>query len=134
MDRIFLDANVLFSVAYKPDSVLLQLWKLEHVALCTSDYAVEEAVRNLDESHVPGLKKLLQEVDIVSTIMPQAFEIDNLIKLRPKDQPILYAALQAKATHLLTGDIRDFGAYFGQNIAGILILRPVDYLVLKIGK
>jgi uncharacterized protein len=49
MDRLFLDANVLFSAAYRPDAGLLQLWKLEDVALCSSHYAAEEARLNLSE-------------------------------------------------------------------------------------
>ena len=48
MDRVFLDANILFSAAYRPTSRLLQLWSLPDVELLTSPYAVEEARRNLD--------------------------------------------------------------------------------------
>jgi hypothetical protein len=49
MDRLFLDANVLFSAAYRPDTGLLSLWKLKNVTLCSSRYAVEEARFNLDD-------------------------------------------------------------------------------------
>ena len=45
-----------------------------------------------------------------------------------KDRPILLAAIQAQATHLLTGDKRHFGSLYGQSISGVLILRPADYL------
>ena len=47
MDRLFLDANVLFSAAYRIDAGLLQLWKLKNVTLCSSRYALEEARINL---------------------------------------------------------------------------------------
>jgi predicted nucleic acid-binding protein len=50
MDRLFLDANVSFSAAYRPGTELLQLWKLENVDLCSSDYALEEASINLVEA------------------------------------------------------------------------------------
>jgi hypothetical protein len=48
--------------------------------------------------------------------------------LPDKDVPILLAAIEARATHLITGDVRHFGAYFGKRIEGILVLLPGDYL------
>jgi hypothetical protein len=47
MDRLFLDANVLFSAAFKIDVRLLLLWKLRNVTLCSSQYALQEARINL---------------------------------------------------------------------------------------
>lgn len=46
------------------------------------------------------------------------------------DQPILRAAVEVKATHLLTGNHRDFGAAYGRRIAGVLILPPAEYPAL----
>jgi len=43
MDRLFLDANVLFSAAYMADARLRELWRLRDVELWTSRYALEEA-------------------------------------------------------------------------------------------
>lgn len=48
--------------------------------------------------------------------------------LPEKDVPIFLAAIEARATHLVTGDVRHFRAYFGKKIQGIAILRPGDYL------
>src|SRR5258708_27693879 len=39
MDRLFLDANVLFSAAYRVDAGLVQLWKLKNVTLRSSHAA-----------------------------------------------------------------------------------------------
>jgi hypothetical protein len=47
MDRLFLDANILFSAAYKIDARLLPLWKIRNVTLCSSRYALQEARSNL---------------------------------------------------------------------------------------
>ena len=47
MDRVFLDANVLYSAGYKDTSALRKLWELTEVDLLTSYYAVDEAHRNL---------------------------------------------------------------------------------------
>ncbi len=46
---MFLDANVLFSAAYRERSGLRRLWELERVQLVTSGYAAAEAHRNLSE-------------------------------------------------------------------------------------
>ncbi|HXN93272.1 MAG TPA: hypothetical protein VN879_02140 [Candidatus Acidoferrales bacterium] len=45
-----------------------------------------------------------------------------------KDRPILLAAMDARTTHLITGDLRHFGPYFGKKIGGILIVTPSQYL------
>jgi hypothetical protein len=42
--------------------------------------------------------------------------------------PILLAAIEARATHLLTGDVRHFGPYLGKKIEGIAIALPGEYL------
>ena len=39
----------------------------------------------------------------------------------------LAAAIANHATHLVTGDRRDFGAHFGKQLGGVLILPPRDY-------
>jgi predicted nucleic acid-binding protein len=126
MDRLFLDANVLFSAAYRPDAGLLHLWKLKNVALCSSRYAVEEARFNLDDDDQRArLVTLTQRLYLFEAA---AREMPNGVSLPEKDAPILLAAIQAGATHLLTGDIRHFGPHFGHPIAGISIVLPGEYL------
>ena len=49
MDSSFLDANVLFSAAYRSDAGLRKLWRLPGVRIVSSAYAVEEARRNLSQ-------------------------------------------------------------------------------------
>ena len=126
MDRLFLDANVLFSAAYRPDAGLLQLWKLPDVALCASHYVIEEARINLAEldqrERLAKLTRVLHLSDAVASKTPRE------ISLPEKDVPIMLAAIEAHATHLLTGDVRHFGRYFGKRIGGILIMLPAAYL------
>jgi hypothetical protein len=38
--------------------------------------------------------------------------------------PILGGAIDGHATHLLTGDERDFGELFGKSIQGVTIVSP----------
>ena len=126
MDRLFLDANVLFSAAYRPGAGLLALWKLKNVRLCTSHYALEEPRLNLsDEVQRARLQKLAAKLELFEA-PPE--ELPSAIALPEKDAPIMVAAIQAKATYLLTGDVRHFGAYLGKKIAGIRIVLPGDYL------
>jgi len=126
MDRVFLDANVLFSAAYRPDAGLQALWKLERVVLCSSRYAVEEARINLDEkSQQMRLEQLVADVTLSDSVTGQ---LPRGVSLPEKDVPILLAAIGARSTHLLTGDIRHFGHYSGRRVAGIKIQLPGDYL------
>lgn len=124
MDRIFLDANVLFSAAYRPDAGLARLWQLENVELMTSPYAAEEARVNLTEDDQRlRLVRLLERVRMITAVAP----LPPGVKLPGKDQPILQAALQARATHLLTGDKEHFGPHFGRRIGGVLVLAAAEY-------
>lgn len=129
MDRLFLDANVLFSAAYRPAAGLLQLWKLDNAVLCSSRYALEEARINLaEEDQRVRLTKLSDAVhffDAGQQKLPRA------ISLPEKDVPIMLAAIEARATHLLTGDVRHFGPYFGKKIEGVAIVLPGDYLRVR---
>ena len=126
MDRLFLHANVLFSAAYRPNAGLLKFWKLQNVILCSSRYALEEARINLTEEaqkhRLAGLASKIQLIEASSRKIPSAASLPE------KDAPILMAAIEARATHLIAGDVRRFGPYFGTTIEGILVLLPADYL------
>ena len=126
MDRIFLDANVLFSAAYRADSGLLAFWKLRDVTLCSSRYAIEEARINLEEE--AQRQRLAQLTPALQVFDTQERELPSGIILPEKDAPILLAAMEAQATHLVTGDVRHFGAYFGKTVQGVLVVTPAEYL------
>ncbi|RMF92489.1 MAG: DNA-binding protein [Nitrospinota bacterium] len=127
MDRVFLDANVLFSVAYRTDAGLQRLWTLKNVTLITSVYALEEARVNLStrEQRI-RLANLARALHLVTSL--PTHPLPTGVHLPAKDHPILLAAMAANATHLLAGDVKHFGPYYGQTIAGILILPPATYL------
>ena len=127
MDRLFLDAKVLFSAAYRPEAGVLKLWKLKGVELITSAYALEEARINLyEEEQRARLDHLTRAMEVIASHPEGA--LPSGVKLPRKDQPILLAAIETQATHLLTGDLTHFGRYFGRTFAGVLILPPGDYL------
>ena len=128
MDRLFLDANVLFSAAYAEGSGLTQLWGRKGAQLLASGYVIEESRRNLDNAAaLERLDALLEKVEQVGD--PAAALDPEMEKELPEnDRPVLRAAMAAGATHLLSGDRRAFGAWYGMRLASVLVLRPADYL------
>lgn len=127
MHAVFLDANVLFSAAYRPAAGLRRFWELEDVELVTSAYAAAEARSNLREADQRDrLRFLLALVRVVVDVAD--LPLPPGVDLPPKDRPILVAAVRAGASHLVTGDVTHFGRYFGQTICGVLVLKPADFL------
>lgn len=130
MDKLFLDANVLFSAAYRDTSPLLRLWDMEGVVLLTSFYALEEARRNIALARpqaVPVLEGLTAKLRVLSESQ-SCLDLPELPTLPEKDRPILLAAIVHGATHLLTGDKEHFGHLFGRSVRGVLVVTPATYL------
>ena len=132
MDKLFLDANVLFTAAHHGagksaflfDQLHLELWLLH-----SSEYAVEEARRNLVAKYpdrVTTLGALVRKL----TVSRQPAGGECGIELAEKDQPIFMAAKAAAATHLLTGDLRHFKRYMNRPrlTSGIVIQTVSEYL------
>jgi len=133
VDRLFLDANVLFSAAYREDAGVRRLWRLSETGLVTSVYAAEEARRNLSiEEQRADLDALLGAVR-VSNLLADLAEHPGIegSGLPEKDLPILRAAVAANATRLITGDRRHFGHLLGKTVAGVLVVRPAEYLRMR---
>ena len=132
MKRAFLDANILFSAAYKTKSSLTKLWHLSDVELVTSAYAVEEATRNITlakPDRISALQDLLMQTRIINN--PAQFpDLPKTIDLKAKDRPILAAAIAGHCHYLITGDKTDFGSYYGQAVRGVLILPPGEFIRL----
>lgn len=121
--RVFLDANILFSAAQPNSRIRVFLDVLLARADClTNAYAVEEARRNLAAKFPDGLKaldRLVEQCEMVSKL-----SADLNIDLKPKDVPILGGAIAGGATHLMTGDQRDFGKFWGKTVQGVKIVSP----------
>jgi len=93
------------------------------VRLLTSPYAVEEAQKNLgDDKQRARLRRLLTSVELVHAVGSHFFQVD----LPAKDEQILVAAIAGQASHLITGDVKHFGRFFGKNFMGILVLPPAQ--------
>jgi len=67
LNRVFLDANILFSAGWREKAGLFRLWRLTDVTLLTSRYAFEEARRNLEtQEQRKRLIQLMVNVDLVT--------------------------------------------------------------------
>jgi predicted nucleic acid-binding protein len=114
--RLFLDANVLFTAAHNPRgkaTLVIELGGQGYWELYSSPYALEEARRNLEI-------KFPRSLDDLGTLQRGVRLVEHragLVSpegLAQKDQPIFQAALACQATHLLTGDLKDFGSFMNQ--------------------
>jgi predicted nucleic acid-binding protein len=121
--RIFLDANILFSAA-RSDSRMRAFLKVlsKQADFLTNAYAVEETRRNLELKSPKDLKSLEQLVRQCEMVSQLAADLE--VELPLKDRPILGGAIAGHATHLLTGDERDFGKFWGKAVRGVKIVSP----------
>lgn len=128
VDRVFLDANVLFSAAYRTDSRLVALWSLPETELVTSVLALEEARRNLAVHKLAALARLDELAEGLDIVDGLGASLPEDVSLAEKDAPILAAAISAGCSHLITGDNQHFGPLYGTAVRGVLILTPSQYL------
>jgi len=132
LKRLFLDANVLFSAAHNPKgkaALVIELGAKGHWEVLTSAYAAEEARRNIAIKFPDCLSAfdiLLKGIKII----PSGTGRLCPVPLPEKDRPILEAAIRHKATHLLTGDIRDFGSCMNKPeiTSGVIVRTVADFL------
>jgi len=129
-DRLFLDANVLFSAAYRERSGLLKLWEVPEAQVITSRYAAAETRRNLStREQQTRLDAILEKTELIDESDPRT--VNDEERLPEKDRPILRAAVLGKATHLITGDLAHFGRFFGKHLQGVMVMPPADYLASR---
>lgn len=132
MIRLFLDSNVLFTAAHNPSgkaALIIDLGAQGYWEVVTSSYAAEEARRNISIKF-PGYLKRFEALAANIIKVPSRAGQMCPVPLPEKDRSILEAAIQCKATHLLTGDIRDFGPFMNNASAtgGVLIQTVSEFL------
>lgn len=130
---LFLDANILISAAWKEACEIALIWQMKGVRLITSNYVMGEVQRNLHQTgQIERLRGLLRSVEIVPlAALPDIPEAESLPQ---KDRPVLAGAIQAEASHLVSGDKRHFGPLYGRTIQGVRITAPSELLaVLRSG-
>jgi predicted nucleic acid-binding protein len=132
VNRLFLDANVLFTAAHNPDgkaSLIISIGIKGAWEVYTSGFAVEEARRNLAVKY-PSVEKKFNELISSITIVSETPDSPYPPYLDEKDRPIFRSAYACRASHLITGDIAHFGVFMSkpEETAGIIILTPAMFL------
>jgi predicted nucleic acid-binding protein len=130
--KIFLDANILFTAAYSPkgkSALLISQSKTLSLELVTCDFAIEEAKKNL-LIKAPRSLNLFDEILLKIGSVPTVFLQECPIDLPLKDHPIFLSALKSECSHLLTGDMKDFGKHMGKpkKTGGIMIQTVTDFI------
>ena len=126
---LFLDANILISAAWKEESEIAQIWRMEGVRLVTSNFVMGEVQRNLHQvAQIERLRVLMRRVRILT--FEKLRDIDEAVELPEKDRPVLAGAIQAHADYLVTGDKRHFGPLYGKSVRGVRITAPSELLAL----
>ena len=121
--RLFLDANVLVSVAWKDESKVARIWQIPAVELVTSNFMVAECERNLPL--VEQLDRLHRFLNLARVLEFRSEPVlEHAPSLAAKDRHVLAAAVLARASYLVTGDRAHFGQWYGQVVLGVRIEPP----------
>lgn len=132
MRRLFLDANVLFSAAHKPDSaqgLLIDFAERQLIDAVSSSYAFDEALRNLTRKSPDAVAARWSRIN--SLVQASAEPDADLLTwaatvVVAKDAPILACAVRAQVDWLVTGDRRDFGHLYSTTQRGVIIVPPAE--------
>ena len=128
--RVFLDANVLFSAALNTRGGLRAFFTLAGAGMCelvASPYAIDEARRNIarkQAANAPALERLIAQISVCREAAADSVQWALSTGLPEKDAPILAAAVDAKASMLVTGDRADFGFLYERELRGVSVLPP----------
>jgi predicted nucleic acid-binding protein len=137
--RLFLDANILFSAAYRDASPATLLFDLEAAGRCnlvTSAFALDEAHRNIGlkrPERLPMLETLTGRLQHSPVPDAEAVAVASSYGLPDKDAPILAAAIVAGAEILVTGDRTHFGHLYGKQTGKLRVLTLADTLACLVG-
>lgn len=129
MIRVFLDANVLFTAAHNPSgkaALIIDLGVQGNWEIVSCSYAIEEARRNISIKFPDYLERFETLISAIIRV-PSRSGLSCPVPLLEKDGPILEAATHCRATHLLTGDIKDFGPFMNQpGLTGGVVIQTVS--------
>ncbi len=132
---VFLDSNVLFSVAWtgrkkSRSAILFELQSLGFIRLFISRLVLEETMSNLRGKRpeaIPFFEELSGEVEVVPDRVVEG-EDRRLKELPENDRVILSTAVAQGMDFFLTGNNRDFRGLYRHRIGRTLILTPREFL------
>jgi predicted nucleic acid-binding protein len=135
--RVFLDANVLFTAAHNPSgkaALVIDLGSQGYWEVMSCSYAIQEAHRNLSIKF-PGYLGRFELLMANVIKVPSRSGRMCPVLLSEKDRPIVETAIHCKATHLLTGDVKDFGPFMNNpSITSGVIIQTVSQFLADLMK
>ncbi len=136
--KIFLDTNVLFSIAYtgkdKSRSYLIyEIQTLGMLKVYLSKLVCEEALFNIRRKKPDAEELLIELIDRSEVLMDIAADLKHaeVRKLPENDRIILSTAIYNKMDIFVTGNEKDFKNLYHKRVLSTLILKPVDFLNLN---
>lgn len=136
--KIFLDSNVLFSIAYtgkdKSRSYLIyEIQTLGMLKVYLSKLVCEEALFNIRRKKPDAEEILNESVDRSEILEDIAADVKHAEarKLPQNDRFILSTAVYNKMDFFVTGNEKDFKNLYHKGVLSTLIFRPVDFLNLN---
>lgn len=133
--KVFLDSNVVFSIAYtgKDRSRSYLIYEIQArgmLRVYLSNLVCEEAISNIrrkkpEAEHL--LKELIHSSKILGDIAGDLHQA-GVHNLPQNDRIILSTAVYHKTDFFVTGNEKDFKNFYHKKVFGTLILRPVDFL------
>jgi len=132
---VFLDSNVLFSIAYsgqdKSRSYLLyELQDAGHLKICISNLVREEVTYNIKIKKPSALmfsNKLIRHSIVLEDILVIMKDIP-IQTLPDNDKIILSTAIHNRIEYFLTGNERDFRDLYKKRLFQTTVLRPAEFL------
>jgi predicted nucleic acid-binding protein len=131
---VFLDSNVLFSIAYPGQDrsrsyLLYELQDAGDVEIFISNLVKEEAFFNIKikkPEMMPFLKNLIRRTTVLENIL---VSMNIPIQTLPdNDKIILSTAIHNKIEYFLTGNERDFKNLYKKQFYQTTVLRPAEFL------
>lgn len=130
--KLFLDSSVMLAASGSPTGasrLVLEEADDNEWRLVTSLYCIEETRRNLAKFSSEAEQAFHAEVVPSLEVETTAYVIDRpLVFPVTKDRPVVASALALKCYVLLTLDRADFQSLLGEQIYGMWILTPGDWI------
>ncbi len=133
--RVFLDSNVLFSIAYtgRENSRSYLIYEIQSAGILKvylSGLVCKEAVFNIKikkPERLNFLNELIKRSKVLDDVLVDT-ENESVSSLPQNDRIILTTAVSNSMDYFITGNIKDFKNFYRKRIGKTLILKPVDFL------
>ena len=132
--RIFLDANVLVAIGFKPNGDYARIIDWTGFQYVTSEHILREVEENLthlgkDTSAFISMLRQRMEVTDQITKLPAGLPLHD-----DEDRQALAEAIGARCDEFVTFNSRDFNALYGETIYGVVVRHSADLMRLASSK